>query len=95
MRDALVTAKLAGGSGERARATPSMWPAVKADASCVIIAADAGLTNLLWPTNGALMAMLAAAGVTFDAWLRFAVPLLVALLVLAAVAIGVGVTVGV
>jgi uncharacterized ion transporter superfamily protein YfcC len=55
----------------------------------------AGLTNLLWPTNGALMAMLAAAGVTFDAWLRFAVPVLVALLALAAVAIGVGVAVGV
>jgi uncharacterized ion transporter superfamily protein YfcC len=55
----------------------------------------AGLTNLLWPTNGALMAMLAAAGVTFDAWLRFVVPLLLALLVLAAVAIGVGVAVGI
>jgi len=55
----------------------------------------AGLTNLLWPTNGALMAMLAAAGVSFDAWLRFAVPMLVDLFVLAAVAIGVGVTVGV
>jgi uncharacterized ion transporter superfamily protein YfcC len=55
----------------------------------------AGLTNMLWPTNGALMAMLAAAGVTFDAWLRFAVPLLLALLALAAVAIGVGVAVGI
>jgi uncharacterized ion transporter superfamily protein YfcC len=55
----------------------------------------AGLTNLLWPTNGALMAMLAAAGVTFDAWLRFAVPVLLTLLALAAVAIGVGVAVGV
>jgi uncharacterized ion transporter superfamily protein YfcC len=41
------------------------------------------------------MAMLAAAGVTFDAWLRFAVPVLLALLALAAVAIGVGVAVGV
>jgi uncharacterized ion transporter superfamily protein YfcC len=50
---------------------------------------------MLWPTNGALMAMLAAAGVTFDAWLRFAVPVLVGLFVLAAVAIGVGVAVGV
>jgi uncharacterized ion transporter superfamily protein YfcC len=55
----------------------------------------AGLTNLLWPTNGALMAMLAATGVTFDAWLRFAVPVLLMLLGLAAVAIGVGVAVGV
>jgi uncharacterized ion transporter superfamily protein YfcC len=55
----------------------------------------AGLTNMLWPTNGALMATLAAAGVPFDVWLRFAVPLLVALFVLAAAAIGVGVMVGV
>ncbi len=55
----------------------------------------AGLTNMLWPTNGALMAMLAAAGVTFDAWLRFAVPVLLGLFVLAAVAIGVGVAIGV
>jgi uncharacterized ion transporter superfamily protein YfcC len=55
----------------------------------------AGLTNMLWPTNGALMAMLAAAGVTFDAWLRFAVPVLLGLFVLAAVAIGAGVAVGV
>ena len=55
----------------------------------------AGLADMLWPTNGALMAMLAAAGVTFDAWLRFAVPVLLRLFVLAAVAIWVGVAVGV
>jgi uncharacterized ion transporter superfamily protein YfcC len=55
----------------------------------------AGLTNMLWPTNGALMAMLAAAGVTFDDWLRFAVPVLLGLFVLAGVAISVGVAVGV
>ena len=55
----------------------------------------AGLTNLLWPTNGALMAMLAAAGVAFDAWLRFAVPLLVALFALAGAAIWVGIIAGV
>jgi len=35
----------------------------------------AGLTELVTPTNGALMAVLAAAGVPFDAWLRFALPL--------------------
>jgi hypothetical protein len=33
--------------------------------------------------------------VTFDAWLRFAVPVLLGLFVLAAMAIGVGVAVGV
>jgi uncharacterized ion transporter superfamily protein YfcC len=31
----------------------------------------AGLTELLWPTNGALMAVLLAAGVPFGRWLRF------------------------
>jgi uncharacterized ion transporter superfamily protein YfcC len=33
----------------------------------------AGLTELLTPTNGALMAILLAAGVPFDRWFRFAV----------------------
>jgi uncharacterized ion transporter superfamily protein YfcC len=32
----------------------------------------AGLTELLTPTNGALMAVLLAAGVPFDKWIRFA-----------------------
>jgi uncharacterized ion transporter superfamily protein YfcC len=33
----------------------------------------AGLTELLTPTNGSLMAILVAAGVPFDRWFRFAV----------------------
>ena len=33
----------------------------------------AGLTELLTPTNGALMAVLLAAGVPFPRWLRFAI----------------------
>ncbi len=35
----------------------------------------AGLCELLTPTNGALMAILGAAGVRFEEWLRFVVPL--------------------
>jgi uncharacterized ion transporter superfamily protein YfcC len=35
----------------------------------------AGLCEILTPTNGALMAMLAATGVRFDEWLRFALRL--------------------
>lgn len=35
--------------------------------------AGAGLTELLTPTNGALMACLLASGVTFQKWIRFAV----------------------
>ena len=36
----------------------------------------AGLCELLTPTNGALMAMLAACGVRYDEWLRFVTRLL-------------------
>ncbi len=55
----------------------------------------AGLCELLTPTNGALMAMLAATGIRYDEWLRFARPLLgvlaglAALGLLAALALGV------
>ena len=55
----------------------------------------AGLTDLLTPTNGALVAMLAACGVRYDQWLRFAAPLYAALLALGAVALLVGIWVGV
>jgi uncharacterized ion transporter superfamily protein YfcC len=52
------------------------------------------LCDLLTPTNGGLMAVLAAAGVRYDDWLRFAAPLYGALLALGAVAIGVGIAIG-
>jgi uncharacterized ion transporter superfamily protein YfcC len=42
---------------------------------------------LLTPTNGALMAIIAAASVRFDKWLRFVVPLFIALFVLGAIAV--------
>ena len=42
----------------------------------------AGLTELITPTNGALMAVTAAAGVKYGDWLKFAVPVCAALLVL-------------
>jgi uncharacterized ion transporter superfamily protein YfcC len=54
----------------------------------------AGLCEILTPTNGALMAMLAASGVRFEEWLRFALPLFAALMGLAVVAIGTAVAVG-
>lgn len=47
----------------------------------------AGLMELLTPTNGALMAVTAAAGVKYGDWLKFAVPLFAALLALSAVAL--------
>ena len=53
-----------------------------------------GLCELFTPTNGALMAILAAAQVRYEDWLRFAVPLLLTLLALGAGAIGLGVAIG-
>jgi uncharacterized ion transporter superfamily protein YfcC len=54
----------------------------------------AGLTELVTPTNGALMAVTAAAGVKFGDWLEFVIPLLAALLGLGAVAIVLAIAVG-
>jgi uncharacterized ion transporter superfamily protein YfcC len=54
----------------------------------------AGLCELITPTNGALMAMLAASGVRYEEWLRFAGVLVAVLLVLAAGAVGAGVATG-
>jgi uncharacterized ion transporter superfamily protein YfcC len=54
----------------------------------------AGMTELMAPTNGALVAVLVAAGVPFDRWLRFALPLLVVLLALAAFAVVVAIAIG-
>ncbi len=54
----------------------------------------AGLCSLLTPTDGALMAVIAAAGVRYDEWLRFAVPLYLLLMALGAVAIAVAMAIG-
>ncbi len=53
-----------------------------------------GLCDILTPTNGALMAILAAAGVPFDRWLRFTLPLWAALFGLGAAAVMTGIAVG-
>ena len=53
-----------------------------------------GLCELLTPTNGALMAILAAAGVRYEHWLKFALPLYGLLLGLGAVAIALGIGAG-
>ena len=55
----------------------------------------AGLCDLVTPTNGALMAVLAAAGVRYDDWLRFVLPLFLGAMVVGAGAIVVGVAIGV
>jgi uncharacterized ion transporter superfamily protein YfcC len=56
----------------------------------------AGLCDLITPTNGALMAILASSGVRFEEWIRFVMPRYLVLLglgmvsILVAIAIGLG-----
>jgi uncharacterized ion transporter superfamily protein YfcC len=54
----------------------------------------AGLCELLTPTNGALMAIVAASGVPFSKWLRFAGPLVGLLFGLGVMAIAAGIALG-
>ena len=44
------------------------------DAAVIAYQTGAGLADMITPTNGALLAILFAAGVPFGRWLRFAVP---------------------
>ncbi len=54
----------------------------------------AGLCELLTPTNGALMAILASAGVRYEDWIRHVIPLYLGLVALGLVAIGVALGMG-
>ena len=54
----------------------------------------AGLCDLITPTNGALMAMLAAAGVRYEDWIKFATPLYLTLVTLGAVSIAIAIAIG-
>jgi uncharacterized ion transporter superfamily protein YfcC len=54
----------------------------------------AGLTDLITPTNGTLMAVTAAAGVKYEDWLRFVVPMYLMLLALGGLAIVVAIAIG-
>lgn len=54
----------------------------------------AGLCELLTPTNGALMAVIAAAGVRYDTWIRFALPMWAILFGLGMVAVLVAAAIG-
>ncbi|HEY2804257.1 MAG TPA: hypothetical protein VGI92_00205 [Gemmatimonadales bacterium] len=54
----------------------------------------AGLSELFWPTNGSLMAIVAVAGISYERWLKFAVPRAMLLYGVAAGAILVAITIG-
>ena len=54
----------------------------------------AGVCELLIPTNGALMAILGAAKVRYEDWLRFCIPIYLGLLALGLLAVVLGVATG-
>ena len=54
----------------------------------------AGLCELLTPTNGALMAILASAGIRYEDWIRHVLPLYLGLVALGLGAIAVALTIG-
>jgi uncharacterized ion transporter superfamily protein YfcC len=54
----------------------------------------AGMMDMITPTNGGLMAVLAAAGVRYDEWLRFAGPWMALLTALGAIAVVIALAIG-
>ncbi len=73
-------------SGQAVLTMPIMAPvsdllSIARDAAVIAYQTGAGLADLFIPTNGALLAVLLGAGVTYGRWLRFAIPgaLLIAL----------------
>ena len=54
----------------------------------------AGLCDIVTPTNGALMAILAAAGVRYDEWLKFAAPLYLGLVALGGISVATAIAIG-
>ena len=63
-------------SGQAVLTMPLMAPLsdllnVSREAAVLAYQTGGGVTELVWPTNGALMAILLAAGVPFQRWIRF------------------------
>jgi uncharacterized ion transporter superfamily protein YfcC len=54
-----------------------------------------GFTNMIVPTNPVLMGILGIAGIPYDRWLRFIMPLMLKLLLVCALALVVAVRIGV
>lgn len=91
---ALLHIPLPSVSGQAVLTMPVMAPlcdllGISRDAAVIAYQTGAGLMDMITPTNGALLAMLLAADVTYGRWLKFAIPgaLLVALVGLAGIAL--------
>jgi uncharacterized ion transporter superfamily protein YfcC len=76
---ALIHVPVPSVSGQAVLTMPLMAPladlsGISRDAAVIAYQTGAGLTELITPTNGALLATLLGARVDFSRWIRFAVP---------------------
>lgn len=86
-------------SGQAALTMPVLVPvgdlvAIPRQAVVLAYQYGAGMTDLVTPTNGGMMAVLAAAGVPYEKWARFALPLFAILLGLGAIAVTLAIATG-
>ena len=87
------------GSGQAAVTMPLMAPladllGITRQTAVLAYQCGDGFSNMVIPTSGTLMAMLLMAGVPYDRWLRFALPLVGMLLVVSACFLGGAVMLG-
>lgn len=87
------------GSGQAFATMPIMAPladvvGIERQVAVLAFQFGDGLSNIIIPTNVVLMAILGAAGIPYDRWLRFIWPLMLKLLVLASLALVVAVWIG-
>lgn len=87
------------GSGQAFATMPIMAPladvvGIERQVAVLAFQFGDGFSNMILPTNIVLMAILGVAGIPFDRWFRFAWPLLVKLMVMAALALVVAVWIG-
>ena len=86
------------GSGQAAVTMPLMAPladllGITRQTAVLAYQCGDGFSNMVIPTSGTLMAMLLMAGVPYDRWLRFALPLVGVLLLTSAVFLGIAVSI--
>jgi len=87
------------GSGQAAVTMPLMAPlsdllGITRQTAVLAYQCGDGFSNMVIPTSGTLMAMLLMAGVPYERWLRFALPLVGVLLATSAVFLAIAVAIG-
>lgn len=87
------------GSGQAAVTMPLMAPladllGLQRQVAVLAFQCGDGMSNMIIPTSGSLMAMLAMADVPYERWLRFSLPLFGILLAISALFLGIAVSIG-